>query len=99
MVGSGRDYRDQRSQPAALARALRGVWVRRSVRSWQAAAEPQTCAGEGGGAGATAVSGAVLRLQRAAFSREASRGPRHKAQLHMGEEGTAGSRLGGQTRA
>jgi transposase-like protein len=38
------------------------------------------------------VSGPVLRLQRAAFPREAARGARHRAELHLGEAGATKAR-------
>jgi len=42
-----------------------------------------------GGEGAGAVSGAVFRLERATFSREAARAAWHRSQLHVGEVSVA----------
>ncbi len=55
---------------------------------------PETGADGDRGEGAGAVSGAVLRFERAAFSREAEGGTRDRAELHLGEDGAARSRAG-----
>src|SRR5487761_1271469 len=81
---------------AALAQTLREVRLRRAVGS---AARPSQSAARAAGpgrAGAGAVPGELFRFQRAPFPREAARAARHRAQLHLGEAGPAGSRTGAQ---
>src|SRR3954451_18617254 len=49
---------------------------------------------ENGGGGVATLPGEVLRLQRAALSREAARVARYSAELQLGEDGTANRRAG-----
>src|SRR5947209_5066089 len=77
VVGSSRDYGRDRPHDAALARTVAGARLQRIVGLPQEEAEPETSADGDGGASAAAVPGEVLRLQRAALSREAGRSTRH----------------------
>ena len=85
VVAGGRDPRISDRHHAALAGALRGVWLRRAVRPAAGAAQPEAGSAGDGGAGFGAVPGAVFRFERAAFSREAAGGARHRTELHLGE--------------
>src|SRR3974377_1765605 len=90
---------DRRGCPASARRGRGGtlvaVGLRRGTGPGARPAEREAGAGGNGGAGAGLVSGAVLRFQRAAFSREAGRAARHRAELHLGEGGTARGGAGG----
>src|SRR5215510_2868493 len=99
VVGSSRNYRHLRPVDEAVAGALPGVWLRRAVRSAERAAESQAGAAEDRRGSAAAISGEVLRFQRAALPREVSGRARHRAELYMGEDGAARLGAGGQAAA
>src|ERR1700723_4627050 len=95
VVAGGGDSGDQRPAHAALAGALCGRGGQPAVgpAAWGTGA----AAGGGGegGEGVRAVPGKVFRHERAAFSREAGNRAWHRAELHVGEAGAAGSGVGG----
>src|ERR1700687_3511736 len=93
-VGGG-DYRGDAADYAALARTLRGAWLRRVARSAQGQAQPEARSPGDLRAGAGVVRDPLLRLQREALSREAKRGTWHPAELHVGQAGAARSGPGG----
>src|ERR1041385_4977554 len=95
VVGSGRDHRGERPDDAAVAGAVSGARLQRAVGSPQAESESEADRGGSAGESVATLPGEVFRLQRAAFSREAGRGARDKAKLHVGEDGAAGSGAGG----
>src|SRR5579862_3409803 len=93
-VGCG-DYRRDPADDAALARTLRGAWLRRVARPAQGQAQPKArCVGDLR-AGTRAVPDPLLRFQREALSREAERRTWHSAQLHVGQAGVARRGSGG----
>src|ERR1700686_1678727 len=95
VVAGGGNSRHQRPAHAALAGALRGRGLQRidGPAAWEAVA-PAGAAGDGG-EGVGALPGEVFRHERAAFSRKAGSRAWHRAELHVGEAGAAGSGDGG----
>src|SRR6476619_3257377 len=89
VVGSSGDYGDNGPHHAALAGAVERTRLQRVMGLPEAQAESQTGADADSGASVAAVPGEVLRLQRAALSREAARSTRYSAELHVGEDGAA----------
>src|SRR5271170_192941 len=96
VVAGGGDHWDQRPFDAAVAGALRAAWLRRSARPAAWGAERQAGTASPGGAGVGALSGAVLRLERAALSREAGRRAWDRTELYLGQTGAARRGIGGQ---
>src|SRR5579863_551508 len=92
VVAGGGNYGHQRSADATGAGAVRRVWLPRAIRpaAWETVAEKSFAGGVGARLGA--VSGALLRFERAPLSREADLGAPDRAQLQLGEGSAARSR-------
>src|SRR5437899_5274404 len=92
VVAGGGDSGHQRSAHAAVAGALRGRGLQRVAgpAAGQALASPS--AGGDGGESVWVVPGKVFRSERAALSREVAGRARDRAELHLGEAGTVGSK-------
>src|SRR5271157_589988 len=97
LVGGGGNHRGDGPNHAPMAGAIGEGWLywlgRPAEGQTERAANP---CGHGGG-GLAAVSRGVLRPEHPAFSRKAGGRARYPVALHLGAEGAARSRPGGQT--
>src|SRR5437868_3204856 len=94
LVGGRRDHRGDGSDDAAVAGTAGVGGVFGADGPAQRQAQRQEGAAGESGTGAAAVPADLLRSEHPAFSREARRGARHRAELHLGAEGAARSRTG-----